>query len=29
MLVAGWYIQTRAAIAHVEAISRERVAAIE
>jgi hypothetical protein len=29
MLVAGWYIQTRAAIAHVEALSRERVAAIE
>ena len=29
MLVAGWDIQTRAAIAHVEAISRERVAAIE
>jgi hypothetical protein len=29
MLVAGWYIQTRAAIAHAEALSRERVAAIE
>ena len=29
MLVAGWYIQTRAAIAYQEAISRERVAAIE
>lgn len=29
MLVAGWYIQTRAAIAHEEALSRERVAAIE
>lgn len=29
MLVAGWYIQTRAAIAHVEAMSRERIAAIE
>jgi hypothetical protein len=29
MLVAGWYIQTRAAIAHVEALSRERIAAIE
>jgi hypothetical protein len=29
MLVAGWYIQTRAAIAQVEATSRERVAAIE
>ena len=29
MLVAGWYIQTRAAIAHVEAISREHVAAME
>ena len=29
MLVAGWYIQTRAAIAQVEALSRERVAAIE
>ena len=29
MLVAGWYIQTRAAVAHVEALSRERVAAIE
>ena len=29
MLVAGWYIQTRAAIAHVEALSRVRVAAIE
>lgn len=29
MLVAGWYIQTQAAIAHVEALSRVRVAAIE
>jgi hypothetical protein len=29
MLVAGWYIQTRAAIAEREALSRERVAAIE
>lgn len=29
MLVAGWYMQTRAGIAQVEAISRERVAAIE
>ncbi len=29
MLVAGWYLQTRANIAHVEALSRERVAAIE
>lgn len=29
MLVAGWYIQSRAAIAHLEALSRERVAAIE
>jgi hypothetical protein len=29
MLVAGWYIQTRAAIAHAEALSRERIAAIE
>ncbi len=29
MLVAGWYIQTRAAIAYQEALSRERVAAIE
>ena len=29
MLVAGWFIQTRAAIAQVEALSRERVAAIE
>jgi len=29
MLVAGWYIQTRAAIAHEEALSRERIAAIE
>ena len=29
MLVAGWYIQTRAAIAEMEALSRERVAAIE
>lgn len=29
MLVAGWYIQTRAAIAQMEALSRERVAAIE
>lgn len=29
MLVAGWYIQTRAAIAQMEATSRERVAAIE
>jgi hypothetical protein len=29
MLVAGWYFQTRAAIAHEEALTRERVAAIE
>jgi hypothetical protein len=29
MLVAGWYLQIRAAIAHEEARSRERVAAIE
>jgi hypothetical protein len=29
MLVAGWYIQTRAAIAAAEALSRERIAAIE
>jgi hypothetical protein len=29
MLVAGWYLQTRAAIAHEEAVSRVRVAAIE
>ncbi len=29
MLVAGWYIQTRAAIVHREALSRELVAAIE
>src|SRR3954466_15808604 len=29
MLVAGWHIQTRAAIAHMEALSRERIAAIE
>jgi hypothetical protein len=29
MLVAGWYLQTRANIAHAEALSRERVAAIE
>ena len=29
MLVAGWYIQTRAAIATMEALSRERLAAIE
>jgi hypothetical protein len=29
MLVAGWYLQIRAAIAHEEAASRERVAAIE
>ncbi len=29
MLVAGWYLQTRANIAYVEALSRERVAAIE
>ena len=29
MLVAGWYIQTRALIAYEEALSRKRVAAIE
>jgi hypothetical protein len=29
MLVAGWYMQTRANIAHLEALSRERLAAIE
>jgi hypothetical protein len=29
MLVAGWYIQSRMAVAHLEALSRERVAAIE
>ncbi len=29
MLVAGWYLQTRANIAHLEALSRERLAAIE
>jgi hypothetical protein len=29
MLVAGWYLQIRAGIAQVEALSRERVAAIE
>jgi hypothetical protein len=29
MLVAGWYLQTRTNIANVEALSRERVAAIE
>jgi len=29
MLVAGWYIQTRAQIAQMEALSRERVAALE
>ena len=29
MLVAGWYLQTRANIAYLEALSRERVAAIE
>ncbi len=29
MLVAGWYLQTRANIAHLEALSRVRVAAIE
>jgi hypothetical protein len=29
MLVAGWYIQSRMAIVQLEALSRERVAAIE
>ena len=29
MLVAGWYIQSRMAIAHLQALSLERVAAIE
>ena len=29
MLVAGWYIQSRMAIAHLQALAQERVAAIE
>jgi hypothetical protein len=29
MLVAGWYLQTRTNIAYLEALSKERVAAIE
>ena len=29
MLVAGWYIQSRMAIAHLQALSQVRVAAIE
>ncbi len=29
MLVAGWFLESRAAIAHREALSRERLAALE